>query len=181
MEVKQILKNKDGNSFIIGLATVLIIIILFVAICEYMRNPLLLKSVRDGFQRSITSITIENYDELYPFLRRSYGTAYKLGKNDTWEVNIDKGNIEESLKKELGLKKEGNKYIKPKGDGAEYEIKDINLEIINREINPKDISKAEKFTVKGTLSVKIYSSFGFEKVKPLETKIQVYSACSTKF
>nr|WP_312985719.1 hypothetical protein [Clostridioides sp.] len=165
-----------------SLALILVLLIIFCLIAEFVRLNLITKGVRDAVKTATTAVMTQNYDETYPCLREGYGAGYKLNeKSNEWEEKIDKGNIEEQLINLLGVKKEGDYLVKKNGSRTEYKISNIKQEIINRDITPKDVNKAEKFKIEVSSKLEVPIAFGFEGVKPLNVNLKVTSGYSPIF
>lgn len=180
--IKKFIKNKDGNAMIGSLALILVLLILFCLIAEFVRLNLITKGVRDAVKTATTSVMTQNYDETYACLREGYGAGYKLDeKSNTWDEKTDEGNIEEQLINLLGVKKEGNYLIKKNGSRIEYKISNIKQEMFNRDITPKDVNEAEKFKMEVSSELEVPIAFGFEGIKPLNVNLKVVSGYSPKF
>ncbi|HBG5350059.1 TPA: hypothetical protein KQG32_003000 [Clostridioides difficile] len=172
MEIKSILKKEDGNATAIVICIIFVVIMILFCICaEYLRLALITKGVRDAFEKSIIAIATENYDEAYPSLREGYGAAYQLDKDDKWKENIDKGNIENKLKESLKLTEKDSEFIKYNDSKIEYVLSDLKIDIVNRPLAPSDISKAKKYTIKGSINLRIPPSFGFTKADTMKVNL----------
>lgn len=143
---------------------------------------MIIKGIRDAIETSATSVMTQNYDETYPCLREGYSAGYELNETSgEWDENIDTGDIEEHLIKLLGLKVEGNDLVKRKGSKLEFKISNIDINIINRELSPKDVSKAEKFKIEVKSNITIPVAFGFDEVNPLNIDLKVISGYTNIF
>ena len=87
-KIKKSLKNNDGNGLIWGVVIVLILLILFTSVSEYVRNNIILNGTRDALESIATDIATENYNEIYPNARQGYFGSYQISNNDKWEEKI---------------------------------------------------------------------------------------------
>ncbi|MCC0732132.1 MULTISPECIES: hypothetical protein [unclassified Clostridioides] len=180
MEVKEVLRNNRGSSYILGFIVVLIVLMLFAGLCEFTKLRLLTTNIRNALQTATISVATENWSEVYPSLRESHGAAYKLD-SDKWVENTNKGNIEYNLEKILKVERRGSYYAKI-GDGEEiYKLSNLRTKIVNRELAPKDVNKAKKYSVETTVDLEIPFSFGFTNIKPFKKEINVIATYSSKF
>ncbi len=192
-KIKKSLKSNDGNGLIWGVVIVLILLIIFTSVSEYIRNNIILNGTRDALESIATDIATENYNEIYPNARQGYFASYQISNTDKWEEKIDKSNIDKQLKdllgveKEgkkidksnidkqlkdlLGVEKEGNKYVKRyKSNGkVEYTLSNLKLKIDNPRIAPTTDKNKEKFIVEITSDIeldRLYNIFyDVDKVK----------------
>ncbi|HBE9286935.1 TPA: hypothetical protein KRE72_003422 [Clostridioides difficile] len=174
------LRDEKGAVNIVILGVVLVLVLIISLYFEKIRLQIVAFGVRNAFETSITDISTENYDEVYPCIREGYSSAYKLNKSDKWESNIDKGNIVEQLKKSLGLVEEDGQLIKYNGDKIEFKLYDIKINILNRQLAPSDKTKLEKYRVNGQLILEIPSSYD-GKTSYAKKDINVSSAYTSKY
>lgn len=174
------LRDEKGAVSIVTIGVVLILVLIISLYFEKIRLQIVAFGVRNAFETSITDISTENYDEVYPCIRDGYSAAYKLDKSDKWEINIDKGNIVEQLKKSLGLVEEDGQLIKYNGDKIEFKLYGIKIDILNRQLAPNDKTKLEKYRVNGQLILEIPSSYN-GKTSHAKKDINVSSAYTSKY
>lgn len=176
------LKSKDGIGMIPSIIIIIVVMIVFCLVAEHARQHMIVKGIRDAIETASTSVMTQNYDEAYPCLREGYSAGYKLNEtSNEWDENIDSGDIEEHLIKLLGLKREEGGLVKKKGSKLEFKISNINVKILNRELTPKDVSKAEKFKIEVKSKVTVPVAFGFDEVNPLNINLKVVSGYTPKF
>lgn len=166
------LKNNEGNGLILGIVMILILLMTFTVVSEYLRNNIILNGVRDGLESVATNIATENYDKIYPNFRQGYSGAYQLSNIDKWQEKIDEGNIEIELNKLLGLKKEGNIYVKrfDNDNRIEYKLSNLKINIKNPTLAPQ-VKNDEKFTIEITADIELERMFNIFEVDKLKTKL----------
>ena len=64
-KMREILKDKRGDSTPVILVLVLALLFLFCAMSEFFRLLIITQGVRDGLQQAVISVAISNYDETY--------------------------------------------------------------------------------------------------------------------
>ncbi len=173
-KIKKSLKSNDGNGLIWGVVIVLILLIIFTSVSEYIRNNTILNGTRDALESIATDIATENYNEIYPNARQGYFASYQISNTDKWEEKIDKSNIDKQLKDLLGVEKEGNKYVKRyKSNGkVEYTLSNLKLKIDNPRIAPTTDKNKEKFIVEITSDIELDRLYNiFYDVDKVKTKI----------
>jgi hypothetical protein len=127
----KVLKNKDGNVAIQAVVVILVLLLIFSVVSEYMRLQIIAKGVRDAVQSAVISVATENYDEVYNGLREGYSGGYALS-GDSWVSHIDEGAVMNELTMLLGLSF-GRKYA---GGVLEYELSDLEVKILNTPLAP---------------------------------------------
>lgn len=170
----RILKNKDGNVAIQAVVVMLVLLLLFSVISEYLRLHIIAKGVRDSVQSAVISVATQNYDEVYNGLREGYSGGYAL-YDDSWVSRIDEGAVMNELTMLLGLSF-GQKYV---GGELEYELSDLEVNILNVPLAPSSNNDRFEAEVYVTLSVPI--SFGWEEVPPMVIQLKVNAGYTPKF
>jgi hypothetical protein len=170
----KLLKNKDGNVAIQAVVVVLVLLLLFSVISEYLRLQIIAKGVRDAVQSSVISVATENYDEVYNGLREGYSGGYSL-YGDSWVSRVDEGAVMNELSMLLGLVY-GQKYA---GGEIEYELSELEVNILNAPFAPSSNSERFESEVYVTLTVPI--SFGWEHLPPMEIRLKVNAGYTPKF
>ena len=174
MEIKRILKNKDGNVAIQAVVVVLVLLLVFSVVSEYLRLQMIAQGVRDAVQSSVISVATENYDEVYNGLREGYSGGYAL-YDDNWVSRIDEGAVMSELTLLLGLHF-GQKYA---GGQLEYELSDLDVNILNAPFAPSSNNDRFESEVYVTLTVPV--SFGWEHVPDMEIRLKVNAGYTPKF
>lgn len=174
MILNKSLKNNDGNGLILGIVIILILLMIFTVVSEYLRNNIILNGVRDGLESIATNIATENYNEIYPNIRQGYSGAYKLSNTNKWQEHIDNGNIDKELNRLLGVKKEGNIYVKrfDNDNSIEYKLFNLKVNINNPKLAPEDGNKnKEKFTVEVVADIELERINNIFEVNKVKTRL----------
>ncbi|MCG8540164.1 MAG: hypothetical protein MJA82_09515 [Clostridia bacterium] len=179
-KLKEILKNRKGNGAIYACIIVLVLMLLFTVISEYLRLHMIAKGVRDALQSSIISVATENYDDLYNGLREGYSGAYELSSNGRWESNIDTGSIYYHLDSTLGLRNNGRYHIKISGGDIEFKLSRLDIEIINSPLAP-NTHGSRKFLAKGKILLEVPLGFGWGMLPPMKINLGVMAGYTPKF
>lgn len=138
MEVKQILKQSEGSTVIDIGVWVLVILIIFSAVFEYIRVQILAYNLKESFENAVKTVASENYNEVYAGFREGFKESIIIGgqfeggpegaNNDEeepeWYDINDYGDVEQELSELLAVDSLDT------GDGT-YSIKDIEIKINN--------------------------------------------------
>ncbi len=170
----KVLKNKDGNMAIQAVVVMLVLLLLFSVISEYLRLQIIAKGVRDAVQSAVIAVAIENYDEVYNGLREGYSGGYTL-YDDSWVSKVDEGTVMNELSLLLGLTY-GKKIV---GSEVEYELSDLAVHILNAPFAPTSNNNRFESEVGVTLTVPM--SFGWEHLPPVEIHLKVNAGYTPKF
>lgn len=154
--MEELIKNKEGNAVILACTAVLIMMLLFTVIAEYIRLQTIAKGVRDSVQSSVISVITNNWDNNYNGLRQGYAGGYTLKGND-WETDIDEGAVYYDLSSSLGLRRSGSKYIKYSGQQVEYSIYNLNVNVTNTPIRGNE---DDEFSADVYITLKVPLGFG---------------------
>lgn len=180
-KIKWLLKEKRGNALPLACAIVMVIILIFSVISEYMRLQIIAKGVRDALQTSVIAAAAQNYDYLYNGLREGYSGAYTLSSSDTWESKINQGDVYAYLDNLLNLNKNGEYHIKLTGDKEEYKLSDLKINIINAPLAPQNPDSSDKFQIEAYIHLEVPLSFGWEKLPLLQINLKVKAGYTPKF
>lgn len=180
-KLKMILKNKKGNGAIYACIIVLVLMLIFTVISEYLRLQMIAKGVRDALQTSIILVATQNYDDLYSGIREGYSGGYELSPNDKWKSCIDIGSVYYHLDSTLGLKNNGVYHMKISGDEIEFKLSNLDLEIINSPLAPNNPDGERKFSATGKILLEVPLDFGWDMLPPMKINIGVKAGYTPKF
>lgn len=153
MEVKQILKQSEGSTVIDIGVWVLVILIIFSVVFEYIRVQLIAYNLKDTFENAVKTVVSENYNEVYAGFRESItvGGQYEGGpegaNNDEeepeWVDLNDYGDVEQEVTELLCIESLET------GDGS-YSIQDVEIKVQNG-----DESESGKYEINGSMNVTV--------------------------
>lgn len=172
--MRKLFRNKEGNVAIQAVVVMLILLLIFSVIGEYLRLQIIAKGIRDAIQASVISVATQNYDEVYNGLREGYSGGYAL-YDDNWEGSVDEGSVMNELTSLLGLSF-GKKYT---GGMVEYGLSELEVKIINTPLAPSNDDKRFESEVYVTLSVPL--SFGWQHLPPMTINMKVNAGYTPKF
>lgn len=170
----KVLKNKEGNVAIEAVVVILVLLLVFTVVSEYLRLQMIAKGVRDAVQSSVISVATQNYDEIYNGLREGYSGGYELNGN-SWNSKIDNGAVMMELSGLLGLEN----GEKSSGDELEYSLKELDVIINNAPFAPTNNNQKFESEVWVTLTVPL--SFGWDHLPPLSIRLKVNAGYTPKF
>lgn len=136
------LRENDGSAYM-NLVWLVFAIMLTVAVyIEYNRINYILKTVDMAYERALTAVAVNNYDEIYENVREeeAYGGAFTGGNEGEYEEDekpvffddSDYGDIEDELVSLLGLTKLSDSNAISKisaGSMNEFSLSDFHAEI----------------------------------------------------
>ncbi len=157
-----------------AVVVILVLLLVFSVVGEYLRLQIIAKGVRDAVQSAVISVATGNYDDVYNGLREGYSGGYAL-YGDDWLTQVDQGAVMNELSILLGLSF-GQKYT----DGQlEYEITDMNLNVINAPFAP--MSNSDRFESEVYLTLTVPTAFGWERIPPMVIEMKVEAGYTPKF
>lgn len=154
----------------------IIFLLVFAGVSEYLRLNIIAKGVRDAVRSSVLAVTVENYDETYNGLREGYAGGYTLDENGEWKTKVDQGSVFENLKETLGLNDSGEKLA---GENIEYIISNLEIKIFNSEFAPSEV--LEELNAQASLILEIPLSFGWNMLPPITINLKENAAYTSKF
>lgn len=177
-KLKAILHSKKGNSTPMTIALVLGLLLLTCAMAEFFRLGLIVQGVRDGLQQAVITVATTNYDETYNGLREGYSGGYTLS-GDNWQESLDYDDVYYRLNNLLGTDSQGDYQMKVQGEGYEYRLSGLSVDILNTPLTPGNANK--NFEADARITIEIPLSFGWEVVPPLKMEVRTRAAYMPKF
>lgn len=174
----KILQGRGGNSTPLVIALVLVLLLLSCAISEFLRLNVIVKGVRNATQAAVISVSTGNYDKLYNGMREGYSGGYILSGNQ-WQETLDYGDVYAQLDSLLGLEADGGYHLKAQGNGYEYRLSGLAIDIKNTPLAPGNVNQNFEADIRIQLEVPL--SFGWELVPPLEMEVRTRAAYTPKF
>lgn len=174
----KLFRDKSGNATPTIMALVLGLLFLICAMSEFFRLMIITQGVRDGLQQAVVSVATTNYDETYHGLREGYSGGYRLS-GEQWVEDLDYDDVYYHLDSLLGTKKAGSYHVKEQGNGYEYRLFGLQVEIVNTELAPGSTSR--NFEADARVTIEIPLSFGWEMVPPLTMELRTRAAYMPRF
>lgn len=172
--MRELLENKEGNMAIQAVVVILVLLLIFSAVSEYLRLQIIAKGVRDATQSAVISVATGNYDDVYNGLREGYSGGYAL-YGDSWMTQVDEGTVMSELSLLLGLH-----FGQKVSDGeVEYIISDLDVNVTNAPFAPS--SNNERFESEAYLTLTVPTAFGWEHVPPMVIEMKVEAGYRPKF
>ena len=165
-------------------------IMLMVAVyIEYNRINHILKTVDMAYERALTAVAVNNYDEIYENVREeeAYGGAFNGGNEGEYEEDekpvffddSDYGDIEDELVSLLGLTKLSDSDVISKissGSVNEFSLSDFHAEIRQ---DGTDIDG--KYRVDGKLKVRVPIYFMGKELTALDLEVKSKATWRTRW
>jgi hypothetical protein len=177
--LKSIFKDNSGSAAILSLIILLIMLMFFTVTIEYLRIKTIAKGIRDCLESSVISVVIQNWDNNYEALREGYSGGYSLDENsNNWVVDIDEGAVFNNLGNALGLSSGGNLYYKFTGNGIEYYLYDLDVNVTNSKFRGDG---NDEFKASAEIILKVPLKFGWGHVPNLEVPLKLNAKFTPKF
>ena len=183
------LRENDGSAYM-NLMWLMFAIMLMVAVyIEYNRINHILKTVDMAYERALTAVAVNNYDEIYENVREeeAYGGAFNGGNEGEYEEDekpvffddSDYGDIEDELVSLLGLTKLSDRDVISKissGSVNEFSLSDFHAEIRQ---DGTDIDG--KYRVDGKLKVRVPIYFMGKELTALDLEVKSKATWRTRW
>jgi hypothetical protein len=183
------LRENDGSAYM-NLMWLMFAIMLMVAVyIEYNRINHILKTVDMAYERALTAVAVNNYDEIYENVREeeAYGGAFNGGNEGEYEEDekpvffddSDYGDIEDELVSLLGLTKLSDSDVISKissGSVNEFSLSDFHAEITQ---DGTDIDG--KYRVDGKLKVRVPIYFMGKELTALDLEVKSKATWRTRW
>lgn len=161
---KRIFSNK-GFSYVILSVLMIIVLLIGVAVFEIIRLNIQAGAVRDKFEDAIISMCVENYAQMYQPIRE--GNAASYGYNGTrW--------IEQNNANERYIRNYLNEAMS-NGEIMQCEIESIDFSVTSADLAPVDTDTSQKFSVSGTITIRIPYRFAWDELAPISMRLNVKS------
>lgn len=153
MEIKKILKQDEGSTVIDVAVWVLVILIIFSVVFEFIRVQIISYNLKDTFENAVKTVVSENYNEVYAGFRESIaiGGQYEGGpegasgdeEEPEWIDLNDYGDVEQEITELLCVESLET------GDGS-YSISSIKIKVQNA-----SESESGKYEINGSMKVTV--------------------------
>ncbi|WP_317855137.1 hypothetical protein [Chakrabartyella piscis] len=177
--IRKILRSKKGEGFPLTIAIVLVLIILFTGISEYLRLMIVAQGVRDALQDAVIATVTQNYDEVYHGIREGYSGGYQPVADD-FEESLDYGNIYGRLADTLGLEYTGTYEKRTNNNELEFTVYDLEVEVRNAPLATSDDSD-QRFEIDSLLTLEVPVSFGGTLLPSMKIQLKTTSGYIPKF
>ncbi|KAB3537888.1 hypothetical protein F8154_01960 [Alkaliphilus pronyensis] len=171
------LRNKEGNAVLMACVIVLVMMLIFTVIAEYLRLKIIAKGVRDGVQSSVISVVTNNWDNNFNGLRQGYAGGYTLSGSN-WNSDIDNGAIYAELSNLLGLQRNGAEYVKYASSQEEYAIYDLSVNVRN---TPFRGNENDEFSADAYIVLRVPLEFGWGHLPDMVMRQKVKAKFTPKF
>ncbi len=177
--IRKILRSKKGQGFPLTIAIVLVLIILFTGISEYLRLMIVAQGVRDALQDAVIATVTQNYDEVYHGIREGYSGGYQPVADD-FEESLDYGNIYGRLADTLGLEYTGTYEKRTNNNELEFAVYDLDVDVSNAPLATSD-SATQRFEIDSYITLEVPVSFGGELLPSMTIRLKTTAGYIPKF
>lgn len=175
-KIRDLLKDRSGESFPLAIAVTLGLLIIFCGISEYFRLQLIAVGVRDAAEDAIISTVNDNYFGVYHGVREGYSGNYLPDGGGAWEAAVNEGDIYSFLDFTLGTQEEGGRHIKYAGDGGnamEFAIDSLSVTVRNAPLAPSDPQNAARFKADAVIRLEVPVRFGGKLLPSMHITVKV--------
>lgn len=183
------LRENDGSAYM-NLMWLMFAIMLMVAVyIEYNRINHILKTVDMAYERALTAVAVNNYDEIYENVREeeAYGGAFNGGNEGEYEEDekpvffedSDYGDIEDELVSLLGLTKLSDSDVISKISSGS--VNEFSLSDFQAEIRQDGADTDGKYRVDGKLKVRVPIYFMGKELIALDLEVKSKATWRTKW
>lgn len=161
--IRKILKDRRGSSFLLAIAAVLGLLLIFCGISEYFRLQLIAAGVRDAMEDAVISTVNDNYFGVYHGVREGYSGSYLPDGSGAWEAAVSEGDIYSFLDRTLGTQEEGGRHAKYAGDNGdvlEFAVDSLSVTVRNVPLAPSGLQGAAGFEADAVIRLEVPVRFG---------------------
>lgn len=180
INLKKLILDKRGDGAVLAVVMAMALMIIFAGVSEFFRVYMIVQGIEDGVQKAVTSVSTNNYTNIYSGVRDGYAGGYELSSTEQWETLVDEGSVLLQLDELLGLYFADGYHIKKQGEGFEYRISDLQVDIINVPFAPGN-GNSQRFESIAYIDLELPLSFGFEMIPPLVLTLKVHAGYNMKF
>lgn len=166
---KHLKKNHNGSVPVKAIIILLSLLMIFVFMMEYLRAVFIGSALKDAINNSVISVATTNSPTIFSGLRE--GNTY-ISKHNT-NLLVTEEQFNKNLANQLGCSYRSSGVIKYKSgrNGFEYEIKDVNIELLNVSSKSKNYTLTYKTTAKLRIPI---SFFGNDIITDIDVNVKSY-------
>jgi hypothetical protein len=178
-KLNKFFKSKSASAAILSVVILLVMLMLFTTVMEYIRIKTISKGIRDSLESSVISVVIQNWDNNFESLRQGYSGGYNLDEtNNNWDIDIDEGAVFNNLGNALGLSSGGNLYYKFAGNKIEYYLYDLDVNVTNAKFRGDG---NDEFKASAEIILEVPFKFGWDHVPNLKVPLKLNAKFTPKF
>lgn len=174
----RILRAKDGNMYPLVAAILLVFMIFLAVTIEIWRGHAVSTGVYNAVRAGTETAVTKNADALYTAQTDMTANTYAYSDNG-WQEQVDTSAITDMLQNHLGLRQNGNDWIKYDSAGHElYRLAGLNVQISDPYAPAGSPGNAAQFTITVTFTLKTTFQVG---AVPMSTPMKISSGAGGKF
>ena len=183
------LKENDGSAYMNLMWLIFVIMLLTAVYIEYNRINYILKTVDMAYERALTAVAVNNYDEIYENVREeeAYGGAFIGGNEGEYEEDekpvffddSDYGDIEDELISLLGLTKIYDSDVISRITSGN--INEFSLSEFHAEIRQDGADTDGKYRVDGKVKVRVPIYFMGKEIVALDLEVKSKATWRTRW
>ena len=183
------LKENDGSTYMNLMWLIFVIMLLTAVYIEYNRINYILKTVDMAYERALTAVAVNNYDEIYENVREeeAYGGAFIGGNEGEYEEDekpvffddSDYGDIEDELISLLGLTKIYDSDVISRITSGN--MNEFSLSEFHAEIRQDGADTDGKYRVDGKVKVRVPIYFMGKEIVALNLKVKSKATWRTRW
>ena len=167
---KRMLCNR-GFSYVVLSVLIIIVMLIGVAIFEIIRINIQAAAVRNKFEDAIISMCVENYAKMYQPIREGNAANYEYDGSQWLEQNnASEQYILTYLTEAMNS-----------GEIMQCEITAMTFGVTSADLAPTDVDTAQKYSIDGTLTIRIPYRFAWDDLVPISMQLSVKSQWRAMF
>lgn len=160
-----------GFSYAMLSVIIVVVMLIGVAIFEIVRINIQARTVRDKFEDAIISMCVDNYKQMYQPVREGHAASY--GYNGTrW--------IENNRASERYIRNYLDEAMSA-GEIMQCEIVSLDFSVDSAALAPSDVDSAQKYTISGSIVVRVPYRFAWSDLAPISMRLNVTSKWRAMF
>jgi len=156
--IKKVLKDNKGNGHFLTVSIVLLCLLIFSGVFEYMRIVTITRGVRDSLQNACISVATKNLPVAYADLR-------EIDFDEELPIILTNGDIMAELKSDLLLPKN------------EFTLSNLDTEPVQQ----YEVSTGTRYIIRASLDITIPLSGNFRLLPPMKKRVNIVAGVTAKF
>lgn len=174
-----VLRDKHGSMGVFTAAFLTGLLLMLAFSVELWRLHTLSTGVYDAMRSGTETAVTDNAPTLYAAETDMVGSAYDYTASG-WQSDVDTSAVTDMLADHLGLRQNGNDWIRYDGDGHElYRLADVDIQVSNPFVPSGDPSDAAMFTITVTYTLKTTWQSGI--ALPVSVPMRICEGIGGKF
>ena len=170
--LKKSLKDRQGMSFPLVVAIVLVLLLILCGVMEYLRLNLIAAGVREAVQDAIVAVVNDNYANVYHGVREGYSGGY-TSDGSGFAAAVDEGDVYHEVRWAHSSESSPQGHVKYAEGVVEYKITGLRVAIRNAPLAPSDPGNSQRFEADAMVKLEVPVRFAGKVLPPLDLRLKV--------